>query len=150
MKRRTIKPSENALTELRLSKKKKIEKWSWRPYDRPDCMCELIIPTRIMSKDFRMYHCPKAENWKKEGLSKYEVVCAACGDLLGSFYARDGKLTGEYYDLHYYSYFDAKSWRGCFGFNVDPFTSEPRFECACGSTSIEGRYSKVKIEKQHG
>ena len=132
------KTSKRALNEMGNNKKK--VKRSWRPYDNPDCSCELLLNARMQNQDFRYFECQHSKEWMK----KYKIVCKACGEVLGRMWSKN-KDFNDYCDLHYESWYDKDAWRGCYGFHIDPFSSEPKFECCCGNKEVDGRFTTYKM-----
>ena len=131
-----MRPSAEKRLELLESGKDRIDIISWRPFDPPskegfECDCEGLIKERAKG-DQGYLECPLAK-----GLTKYKVVCKKCGERLAIFNAERPSLKGKFYNLHYTSWFDKKSWHGCLGMNRNSHTMEVNFECACGNKVIK-------------
>lgn len=74
----------------------------------------------------------------KVGLKKFRIKCATCGDDIAYCWAENDKLD-NWCDLHYLSWYDKFSWRGCFVVNLSPVDGKLGFECVCGENTCEFR-----------
>lgn len=84
-------------------------------------------------------------------LSKYEVVCQNCKEVMGTVYASDKKLT-EWCSFRYKCWHDKKSWHGCRTPNVSPMTGRLRVECCCGQDTREffGKETELEVRNAIG
>ena len=128
-----IQPSMKSRLELLESGKDKVEKISWRCYDRPNCRCEPIIDTMAKTKNLKHVRCPMADD---KGMKKYNIICKNCGELLAYFHAKEPSLD-KYCNLHTVAWYDKHSWHGCLGMNRNPHTLVINLECCCGSKVIK-------------
>lgn len=138
-----MKPSPQAIQFLKDNKLKEKQIVSWNPLDLPGCVCEALIKAELFKSEQEKRPpnpvvCPASK-----GLQRFDVICNKCKDTLAYFYGQFPSLEGQYYDLHYVSWYNKAKWHGCLGHNRNPYTLKVNFECACGNSEInEKRFVK--------
>jgi hypothetical protein len=132
---RKIPISNEAKKSFKKGEKKK-EILSIFPCDKPFCACfsgiNEIKKSGVMPAE--TYHCPH----DPAGYKKYIVTCANCGEKVGEVMSTDEKLS-DWYDFHYYSWYDKKEWHGAFGINISPLDANLGIECCCGQDTRDFR-----------
>lgn len=132
------------------------------PNDHHDCDCFGLVRSwneklSKMSPEEKLKQkpvdCPRAK-----GLTKYEIRCRECGDLIAYVNAENEQLDG-WCNLHYvseaklgfeYQNFNVNGklkkkkivigeWHGCIGLQLSSIDDKLGFECACGNDTRDFR-----------
>lgn len=135
--------------------KKKLEIYSFFPNDKADCVCQKMVlewkkklasastkERRSLLENKKFLECPK----NKFGLSRYEIRCKKCNQVLGYCWASDSTLK-DFCDFHYVQWTNGTQWYGCFTLQISPITQQLCFECACGEDTRDFRANMTLSSK---
>lgn len=108
------------------------------PADPYECSCQKLIQKmyKAVGEGKKSYYveCDR----KKIGMSKYNIVCSNCANVVAEVYATDLTLK-DYCDLHYICQTDGKNWYGALALNLSPIDGKIGIECACGQDTRDFR-----------
>lgn len=153
---RKVQASARTALDVKRKGRGRIEIYSFFPCDRGDCKCQGIIKKwkerlAVMNdgqkegeiRRVKFLTCPR----DKTGMSRYQISCKKCGEVLGYCWATDDSLS-DWCDLHYVNWTDGKQWHGCLTPHISPITQELCFECCCGADTRDFRANMTISEKR--
>lgn len=146
---RAIKPSKEALSDLGMRTKRRIEAAIAKnprriekiiARDKAKLLREINMMNKIQRAKFLSKNAPFdfVENKEEKGYKLYKVICVQCHDELALVWAKDETLR-DWCDLHYITEYDKNSWRGCMTVQNSDVDDQLGFECACGEDTRDHR-----------